>query len=245
MGRQRTSWLLGVGWAVVVACISGSALAGEDATDTSTVCAADAGRRAAARVQARYDGIEDLSADFEQETRSVTFGGRALGDDGVKRGRVVFAKPGRMRWAYTAPERSLVVSDGSTMWIHDEEAATATRLEVTSGFLSGAALQFLFGSGELLEAFDVEAERCEGAQVALILRPRTEASYERLGLVVDAGSGDLAETSVVDLFGNVTSIRFSKVAVDESPPDALFTFEAPPGVEVIDYGAGGRGLSDW
>ena len=66
--------------------------------------------RAVAAVQARYEKVSDLTASFVQESRSVAFG--AAGAASSSRGEVVFAKPGRMRWTYTAPEPSLVVSDG-------------------------------------------------------------------------------------------------------------------------------------
>ena len=67
---------------------------------------------------------------------------------------------------------------------------------------------------------------------------------ERLGLVADAKTGDILETSVVDLFGNVTVIRFSGMEVDESPPDETFTFDPPEGVELIDYAAEAAGGFD-
>ena len=230
---------LGRGFCVGLA-VCGAALAASAGDDGATVegCRAEAGPETAARVQARYDGIRDLAADFEQESRSASFGGQPLMNGDIKRGQVAFAKPGRMRWRYAEPEPSLVVSDGTTMWIHDVEGGTATRLEVTAGFLSGAALQFLLGDGKLLDTFEVEAERCDDARVELTLRPLEDASYERLGLVADAKTGDILETSVVDLFGNVTVIRFSGMEVDESPPDETFTFDPPEGVELIDYAAG-------
>ena len=43
---------------------------------TAETCPADAGPETAARVQARYDGIRDLTADFEQQSRSASFGGQ-------------------------------------------------------------------------------------------------------------------------------------------------------------------------
>ena len=236
---------LGRGFCVGLA-VCGAALAASAGDDGATVegCPAEAGPETAARVQARYDGIRDLAADFEQESRSASFGGQPLMDGDIKRGRVAFAKPGRMRWRYAEPEPSLVVSDGTTMWIHDVEGGTATRLEVTAGFLSGAALQFLLGDGKLLDTFEVEADRCDDARVELTLRPLEDASYERLGLVADAKTGDILETSVVDLFGNVTVIRFSGMEVDESPPDEMFTFDPPEGVELIDYAAEAAGGFD-
>ena len=162
-------------------------------------------------------------------------------DGDVKRGQVVFAKPGRMRWHYVSPEPSLVVSDGSTLWIHDVEGGTATRLEVTAGYLTGAALEFLLGDGRILESFEVEATECAPSRVALVLRPRTDASYERLGLVADPATGDIVETSVIDLFGNETVIRFEAVVVNQSPAEETFVFEPPEGTEVIDYAAGAAG----
>ena len=226
----------------LVGLSAAGAFAREEAAETA--CEPRAGAETAALVQSRYDGIRDLAAGFEQESQSATFGGRALMDSDVKRGEVVFAKPGRMRWRYADPEPSLVVSDGETLWIHDIEGGTATRLEVTAGYLSGAALQFLLGDGKIVDAFDVEATRCTAERVDLTLLPREDATYERLGLVANRRTGDIVATSVVDLFGNETIIRFRDVLVNQAPPDSTFAFDPPEGVELIDYAAGAAGAAD-
>lgn len=189
------------------------------------------------RVQRRYDDIRDLEARFEQTTESARFGGTPLMEPDTKRGRVVFAKPGRMRWTYEAPERSVVVSDGEKLWIHDVEAGSVTRLDVTEGFLSGAALQFLLGDGRISDSFEVEATDCDAETVTLGLVPRAEATYERLGLVVDRETGDVVATSVSDLFGNVTRIRFEQIETNRDPAPDTFVLEVPEGVEVIEYGS--------
>jgi len=79
---------------------SGSARAGE--------CAPGVGEATTARIQAHYEQVRDLSARFDQSSESATFGGVPLMDPDTKRGEVVFAKPGRMRWTYQEPERSVV-----------------------------------------------------------------------------------------------------------------------------------------
>jgi outer membrane lipoprotein carrier protein len=193
--------------------------------------------RMAARIQARYDGIRDLRAQFEQTNESATFAGTPLMTPEAKRGRVVFAKPGKMRWTYEEPERSEVVSDGEILWIHDVEAESITRLEVTEGFLSGAALQFLLGDGKIVESFDVEAVECDSERVTLDLLPREDASYEKLGLVADRSSGDVVATSVLDLFGNLTRIGFEGIEINLDPKPETFILEVPEGVEVIEYQA--------
>ncbi len=220
--------------------IAGEPSVAESAVGSASGCEPGAGIQAAREVQARYDGIRDLTADFEQVSQSASFAGAPLMDADPKSGRVVFAKPGKMRWTYGAPEPSVVVSDGQTLWIHDVEGGTATRLEVTAGYLSGAALQFLLGDGDLLEEFDVTAIACTEGKVSLDLLPKKDASYERLGLVVARVTGDIEATSVVDLFGNRTEIRFEGVEVNQSPDASVFEFQVPQGVELIDY-AGAKG----
>jgi outer membrane lipoprotein carrier protein len=135
-------------------------LPGSVVADSS--CPDGEGERAAKQIQTRYEGIRDIRANFEQVSESATFDGQSLMTPDPKTGRVVFAKPGKMRWTYLEPEPSVVVSDGRTLWIYDIEAESATRLQVTKGFLSGAALQFLLGDGQILESFDVRATTCDG-----------------------------------------------------------------------------------
>ncbi len=178
----------------------------------------------ALRVQSHYDGVRDLDAEFSQSTRSVVLGS-VPGEETSARGRVVFAKPGRMRWAYESPEPSLVVSDGETLWIYDPAAKEVQVLSVDAGFLSGTAIQFLLGEGEILESFSVDAESCEGEEVSLGLRPKQSSSYERMELRVYKASGAIRATAVVDLFGNRTDVVFEKVQRNQGPSDALFRFE--------------------
>jgi len=188
-------------------------------------------------IQAYYDGIRDLAADFEQTSQSVVLGGASLAEAETQRGKVVFAKPGKMRWSYEEPEPSLVVSDGKTLWIYDVGEKQASRLAVTSGYLAGAALQFLLGEGDLVATFEITALGCGEDSIVLDLLPLQAASYERLGLTAHLGTGQISDTTITDLFGNRTRIRFERVRVNLAPSAKLFTFDPPRGVDVIDLEA--------
>jgi chaperone LolA len=183
-------------------------------------CAAEV----ALRVQKHYDGVRDLSAEFTQSTQSVILGS-APGEEIPTRGKVIFAKPGRMRWVYESPEPSLVVSDGATLWIYDPTMKEVQVLSVDAGFLSGTAVQFLLGEGQILESFLVSAKSCEGDEISLDLQPKQIATYERLELRVDRTSGAILATAVVDLFGNRTDVVFEKVQRNSNPDEAVFRFE--------------------
>lgn len=228
--RFRTTALVGV-----VATVAVSLAAYPGRAEGVVACEAGMAKAMAHRVQAHYEGIRDIRAQFAQTNESATFGGEPLMTPDRKTGEVVFAKPGKMRWSYQAPETSLVVSNGKTLWIHDIAAQSVAQFAVTSGFLSGAALQFLLGDGRILDSFEVEASNCASGLVSLDLVPKADSTYERLGLVVQPGTGDVIATSVTDLFGNVTRIEFSGIETNLGPDAEIFEFKVPDGVEVIEY----------
>ena len=51
---------------------------------------------------------------------------------------------------------------------------------------------------------------------------------------VDAASGDITGTRLVDLLGTVIEVELSELRINQSPPASLFGFEPPQGVRVID-----------
>jgi len=184
------------------------------------------------KIQKRYESVQDLSARFEQTTRSVALG--RAGDSKASKGQVVFAKPGRMRWHYEEPEESLAVTDGEWLWLYDPAHREAQRVQVGEAWLSGAAIQLLLGEGDILRDFRARAEICTAEEARLVLLPREPSSYEKLVLRADLRTGDVVETEVQDLLGNVTRVRFEEPRTNTAPAPELFRFEAPEGVRVID-----------
>ncbi|MCP5058284.1 MAG: outer membrane lipoprotein carrier protein LolA [bacterium] len=193
---------------------------------------ADCGENVAARVQAYYDEVRNLSANFRQTTQSVAFGS-AAGAGQRAAGTVEFAKPGKMRWTYTEPEPSEVVSDGSTLWVYDPAAKEVQILQVGEAFLSAAAIQFLLGSGKILETFRVAATDCDASPVHLVLSPRKPATYQQLELDVDPASGVITRTLVLDVLGNRTEVAFDGLQINRSLPSDRFVFQVPEGVREL------------
>lgn len=188
-------------------------------------------------IQKRYEAMTDLRAKFVQRTRSVALGGGGPSGAAISRGTVQFAKPGKMRWSYEEPEPSLVVSDGKTLWLYDPANAEVQRMSVSSGLAAGAAVQFLLGEGDMRRDFAIEAVECGAGRATLDLVPRIDASYEKLRVVADLASGQLHSTTVFDLIGNVSEVTFEDVVVNEPAGEGTFRFDAPEGVEVIDFDA--------
>ena len=148
--------------------------------------------------------------------RALHADGRATSPSGARRGpsrvpargKVEFAKPGRMRFEYESPEPSLVVSDGKTLWIYDPTAKEVQVLAVSEGFLSAAAIQFLLGEGKLERVLRGDRAELRPERAELELRPRAEADLRaHRPRRSSAETGWIRETTVHDLLGNRTADR--------------------------------------
>ena len=213
-------------WAVPIAAFAG----GEPVdAESPSAAEADCAAQVTTRVQAYYDGVRDLAARFEQRTESAAFPAPQ-----VASGRVEFAKPGRMRWEYGAPQPSLVVSDGATLWIVDPELREVQVFAVDAAFLSGTAIHFLLGEGRISDAFRVAARDCGSELTTLRLEPREPATYEFLELRVESESGEVRGTHIADLLGNHTYIDFHELELNLNPPATRFHYVPAPDERVME-----------
>lgn len=212
-------------WLVPVAAFAGGEPARAEGVPAG---AADCADEVAARVQAHYEGVADLSGRFDQRTESAVFPGPQSAS-----GTVEFAKPGKMRWEYDAPQPSLVVSDGATLWIVDPEAKEVQVFAVNEAFLSGTAIHFLLGEGRIADAFKVSAQDCKADVTNLRLEPREAATYEYLELRIPRGTGEVRGTHIADLLGNHTYVEFHELVLNQALPDARFRYEPAPDDRVM------------
>ncbi len=192
-----------------------------------------------ARVERRYDGVRDVRARFEQSSFVA-----ALGREDRARGSVAIARPGRMRWEYGEPERSVLVVDAEAVRLYSPDEKKLQVAPLGAGALSPTALGFLLGERALGDEFTAERIDAPGrAELGLRLVPRTDAGFEALEMWLEPERLLLRESVLHDLFGNRTRVRFEEVLENQGVPDSAFQLELPGGVEVIDLRQPGGGGS--
>lgn len=186
--------------------------------------------RVVARVQKYYDATHDLRAKFDQQIGAV---GRAPQQAS---GEVWLKKPGKMRWDYVTPEKKLMVSDGSTLWVYEPEDEQAYK-QTLSGNALPAQVSFLLGQGKLAKEFDASLTKVDGlgpGEVAIKLVPKVgTAAYRYVVFVVDAKSGQVQRTIIYDQQGGTNTLRFSDVRQNQGIPDAKFKFSPPKGTHIL------------
>jgi outer membrane lipoprotein carrier protein len=185
---------------------------------------------AASTAEARLDrylaGVSTLRAEFRQEV--VDADGRVRERAA---GTLTLQKPGRFRWDYREPAGQVLVSDGTTLWLYDEELAQVTVRPVSQTLTTTPAM-LLTGQGKVGEAFDVGDDAADGGLDWIVLTPRQQdTDFRRVRLALR--EGELVRMELTDRLGQRTAIDFSRIERNPAVPDTLFRFDPPPGVDVV------------
>jgi outer membrane lipoprotein carrier protein len=189
-------------------------------------------------------GAVDGFLAFTAATRSATarFEQQVFDRDGrvVDRssGTFAFSRPGKFRWAYEKPVRSLIVADGAKLWIHDEDLNQVT-VKAMDRALSSTPAALLAGREDVTATFTLREAGSEGGLDWLEALPKErDTGFERVRIGLRGGA--LAAMDLVDALGGRTALQFTQVNPNARIDAAAFRFTPPRGADVIDESAPGR-----
>lgn len=187
-----------------------------------------------AKVQEIYQGIEDLEADFTQESTL-----KSLNKTQIANGKIYFKNPGKLRWDYNDPAKQEIVTDGKTLWMYISEDKEVIVNELSKVYRSNTSAFFLSGMGDVRRDFDVQlvepADQGEGESYLLRLIPKEQQSnVDELFLLVNKDTFLVIETYFHDFYGNLIRIKFKNTVINQGLPDSMFVFTVPEDVEVME-----------
>src|ERR1700682_1621867 len=203
----------------------------------------------ASRMEARYRSARPLQATFLERYAE---NGRVVRTEA---GTVYFRRPGKMRWEYERPEKDLFLVDGKTAWFYVPADHTVTRVPAKQSGDLRTPLALLAGEMRI-------SRICSRVEIADKVKPLREgdavlrckvrgqkqdaaASAEEAESVLGAGgsdavffevardSGELARLIVRQAGGVEVEFRFENWRFDPVMPDAMFRFQPPAGVAIV------------
>jgi outer membrane lipoprotein carrier protein len=148
-----------------------------------------------------------------------------------------FAKPGKMRWEYEAPEAQLIVADGTHLWIHQPADKQVLKAPLAEAIQSRTPVSFLLGVARIERDFVATAlPPAEDGSLRLELRPKAEpgGALGLLTLRIDPQTYDVRAAIVTDPLGNTTEVRLIEGKRNQGLEGSLFRFTRPPGTDVIE-----------
>jgi outer membrane lipoprotein carrier protein len=121
------------------------------------------------------------------------------------------------------------------LWVYQPEHHQVLKTPFRAAFQSATPISFLFGVGQLKDDFDATlASNGPPDVIRVKLVPKREHEIGVLVLDIDPQAYDIAGAEVTDPLGNVTRLAFSNLKRDVGLEDSQFTFEVPPGVDVVE-----------
>jgi outer membrane lipoprotein carrier protein len=178
------------------------------------------------RLENYLSELQSLRADFTQQVfnRDAELVESASG-------RLALLKPGRFRWDYLQPFERVIVADGERVWLYeaDLDQVTVQRLDEGLGETPAALLS---GSVDILQRFDYRGSETREEMTWLRLGPRGESTdfdEIRLGF----SGQQLIQMELADRLGQTTQVSFSNIDLNPGIDASVFSFEVPPGADVI------------
>lgn len=182
------------------------------------------------RLQAKYNNLSTLAADFTQMYNAPGQKSRR------ESGHLLLKKPGKMRWDYTAPEPKLFVSDGRWLYEYVPADKYASRSAVKESGDMRAPFAFLLGRGNLRRDFKViefaKESPVKAGNKVLRLVPKRAADFRELVIEIEPASLQIARLTLVESGGARSDFLFSNVRENAPASEAQFVFKAPAGVEI-------------
>jgi outer membrane lipoprotein carrier protein len=176
-----------------------------------------------ANLRARYLGLKTLTGTFEEQICSDQ-----AGTCQNFSGKFSIGVPDRYRLDVTEPQKQVIVSDGSSLWLYFPDQKRAMRQP------AGGLTPVLAFLGPVLDttARGLVARDSSGAWSVAISTDDSMAAFLDLKLELTDDARRIRAFSFVDAWGNSYHFSLLDQKWNAKVPDKTFKFAPPAGVEV-------------
>jgi outer membrane lipoprotein carrier protein len=182
-----------------------------------------------ARIEKRYSG-PGFSALFIQASTI-----KAMGITDTASGRIFIKRPDKMRWEYETPERQTIITDGVQLWMYRPDDKQVMVGRAPTFFGGGKGAGFLADMQNVRSRFTITpAESTVPQTFGLKLIPvKPQAGLADIYLSVSTATYEVVVIITHNDYEDETRIELSEYQFGQAFDDALFRFETPAGVDVL------------
>ena len=152
-------------------------------------------------------------------------------------GMFEFSRPNRFKFLYKKPFEQSIVSDGQTLWLHDVDLNQVTARKLAQ-VLNGTPAAVIAAAADLkaLQAdFAVTAlPEKSGLQWVQAVPKTKDGQLQKItvGIKTTDKGTELATLEILDSFGQLSVMTFSKFEVNPAMLASSFQFKPPVGADV-------------
>ena len=150
-------------------------------------------------------------------------------------GKAYFKRPGMMRWEYEAPDRQIIVTDSDMLWIYRPEDNQVMTGKSPAFFSGGKGASFLSDMNMIRKKFDITLqEKIDAGHYVLKLVPKEKTlDVTAIYISISLETFNIVQITTYNSYGDETTIKLKDIQFTSELDDAMFTFQIPEGVEVL------------
>jgi outer membrane lipoprotein carrier protein len=179
-------------------------------------------------VEKRYTASQ-FAAEFLQESTIKTM---EITDFAA--GRLYVRYPGMMRWEYEKPERQVIITDGTKLWIYRPQDNQVMVGNAPVFFRDGKGASFLSNISLVRQKFKITLGRPEGEYIYELRMTPLERTLNisEIRLSITPRTYNIARIVTLNDYGDDTRIDIVNPQFKVNLEPSLFSFEIPPGADV-------------
>ncbi len=149
----------------------------------------------------------------------------------VSTGKFVLKKPHSVVWETMHPNKQLIVKNHEKLWIYDEDLEQVTIQDIKK-IEQITILDLLLKSNfSYTKHFKINHNQNKEIN-SYTLTPKTN-DFDFSKLILTFRKNKLTDIVIYDPFDATTKITFSKILLNKNIADAMFSFKAPDGIDLI------------
>jgi len=168
--------------------------------------------------------LEPFKADFQQTILSEA--GLVLQSN---QGRLAVSKPNLLYWHVTAPDESLIVSDGKTLWFYDPFIEQVSLYTIDSAISNTPVLLLVSPNLNLWQNYEVKQSTKDYFNII-----SKDENSQVTSLSLAFSDNTLTEFTIRDATGQISRITLSHNIKLTEDDKKLFQFAPAEGVEIDD-----------
>ena len=177
---------------------------------------------AAKRLNKLLTNTKSMTASFSQTTKGAS--------SGTFSGVMSVQRPNNFRWETKSPSQQLIVANGNSMWVYDQDLEQATKQAVDSQVGNTPAL-LLSGDPSKIDSNFKITQPYDNKNYYVLYPKSANASFKSLSISFSGGKPVMMVLN--DTLGQTTSIKFSAIKLNPSINASQFKFTPPKGVDII------------
>lgn len=181
------------------------------------------------RLEQHYTN-KSFTAEFSQESTL-----KAMEITDFATGKMYVRYPGMMRWEYEKPEKQVIITDGSKLWIYRPADNQVMTGGAPAFFSDGKGASFLSDIKLIRKKFNISmVPSADDFFYELKLQPLEKTlDVNDIRISVTKNTFTVIRIITYNSYGDENRIELINNRFDVNLDDSLFSFEIPPGADVL------------